>query len=111
MQDPLATAKFLIDINQKEKAKIVLDLMFPFAQNIEHFDELGQLYVKCKSFEGSLSTAFKVYNDFSLTKDQKLNVRANIIKGYLHLNKPEEALKFIDEWFGYLILFLLKDHL
>ena len=95
MQDPLATAKFLIDINQKEKAKIVLDLMFPFAQNIEHFDELGQLYVKCKSFEGSLSTAFKVYNDFSLTKDQKLNVRANIIKGYLHLNKPEEALKFI----------------
>ena len=95
MQDPLATAKFLIAINKMEKAKIVLDIMFPFAQNIEHFDELGQLYVKCKSFEGSLNTAFKVYNSFSLTKEQKLIVRTNIIRGYLHLNKPEEALKFI----------------
>jgi hypothetical protein len=95
MKDPLATAKFLIEINQREKAKIVLDLMFSFAQNIEHFDELGQLYVKCKSFEGSLNVALKVYSDFSLSKEQKYSVRTNIIRGHLNLNRPDEALKFI----------------
>jgi hypothetical protein len=95
MKDPLATAKFLIEINQREKAKIVLDLMFPFAQNIEHFDELGELYVKCKSFEGSLNVALKVYSDFSLSKEQKYIVRTNIIRGHLNLNRPDEALKFI----------------
>jgi tetratricopeptide (TPR) repeat protein len=95
MKDPLSTAKFLIDIDQKEKAKIVLDLMQPYAQLIEHFDELGQLYVKCKSFDRSLEIALKLYNDFSLTPDQKYTTRINIIRGYLQLNKPEEALKFI----------------
>ena len=95
MNDPLSTAKFLIDINQKEKAKIVLDLMFPYAQNIEHFDELGQLYVRCKSFDGSLKIALKMYNDFSLPTEEKYKVRTNIIRGYLQLNKPEDALKFI----------------
>jgi len=95
MKDPLSTAKFLIDINQKEKAKIVLDLMFPYAQIIEHFDELGQLYVKCKSFDGSLKIALKMYTDFSLPTEEKYKVRTNIIRGYLQLNKPEEALKFI----------------
>lgn len=95
MQDVLATAKFLIKINQKEKAKIVLDLMLPFAQAVEHFDELGHLYVECKCFKGSLNIALKLYNDFSLNPEQKYRVRTNIIRGYLQLNEPEEALKFI----------------
>jgi len=95
MKDPLATAKFFIDIKQNDKAKIVLDMLFPFAQNIEHFDELGQLYVNCKSYEGSLNVALKLHNSFPLMAQQKYQVRTNIIRGYLQVNKPEDALKFI----------------
>jgi len=95
LKDPLATAKFFIEIKQDDKAKIVLDLLKPYARTIEQFDELGSLYVKCSDFESSLEIALKVYNSFSLLPKQKFVARINIIRGYLQVNKPEDALKFI----------------
>lgn len=95
MKDPLATAKFFIDINQNDKAKIVLDLLKPYAQTLEQYDELGNLYIKSKDYKSALEIAFKLHNNFNLDSQQKQLMRTNIIRGCLQLNQPENALKFI----------------
>jgi len=94
MNDPLATAKFFLFLNENYKAKQVLDLLKPYAKSISDIDELGSLYSKNKNFEDVLELAHKVYN-LCETEDQKYNARQNIIRGYLNLNKPLEALKHI----------------
>ena len=93
--DPLATAKFFIAINQLSKAKKVLDLLLPHAETLEQFDQLGSLYAQSKDLQSSLNIALKLYEDFSLTKEEKYGVILNISRCYLHVNKPENALEFI----------------
>ena len=94
-KNPLTTAEFFIDIKQFEKAKIVLDLLKPYASTIDDFDQLGKLYADIREFNDSLEIALKMY---SMTTVETLlrELRTNIIRAYLNLNKPYDALRYID---------------
>ena len=90
--NPLATAEFLISINQNEKAKIALDLMKPYATNILQMDAMGKLYADIREFNDTLELAQKMYHMMD-TSEGKFDSRVNIIRAYLHLNEPNKALE------------------
>jgi len=92
--NPLATAEFFIHIKQNDKAKIVLDLMKPYCRTIEQIDEVGKLYSEIREFEDTLELGLKIY-EMCNTTQMKFDARVNIIRAYLNLNKPYEALSFI----------------
>jgi len=95
MKNPLETVDFLIDIKQNEKAKQVLDIMKPLASSILELDQLGKNYAEIREFKDCLEIAYKIYDQCQTTKD-KWNARVNIIRAYLNLNEPEQALKYIE---------------
>jgi hypothetical protein len=92
--NPLATAEFFIHLKQFEKAKIVLDLLKPYAQRIEEIDQIGKLYADIREFNDTLELAEKIYA-LVQTSQAKFDARVNIIRAYLNLNKPIEALTYI----------------
>lgn len=92
--NPLATAQFFIDIKQNQKAKIVLDLLKPYAQRIDEIDQLGKLYSEIREFNDTLELAHKIYTLVD-TKQSQWDARVNIIRAYLNLNMPKEALTYI----------------
>lgn len=94
MKNPTETAEFFIHIKQFEKAKIILDLLNPYAQNIYEINELGKLYSEIKDFTGVLELAYRML-DLVDSPQAKFDTRTNIIRAYLNLNKPEDALKHI----------------
>lgn len=94
MNNPLATAEFFIHIKQFEKAKIVLDLLKPYAQRVEELDQLGKLYADIREFNDTLELAHKIYALVN-THDARFDARVNIIRAYLNLNKPIDALTYI----------------
>jgi hypothetical protein len=93
-KSPLATAEFFIELRQPEKAKIVLDLLKPYATGIEQIDQIGKLYADIREFNDTLDLAHKIYN---LCKDDetRYTARVNIIRAHLNLNQPKEALEYI----------------
>lgn len=95
MRNPTETAEFFIHIKQPNKAKIVLDLLKPYAENLSELNQLGKLYYEIKDFNNVIKIGQKIEN---LVNDiqSKINVRNNIINAYIKLNKPEEALKYIE---------------
>jgi hypothetical protein len=92
--NPLATAEFFIYLKQFDKAKIVLDLLKPYAQRIEDIDQLGKLYADIREFNDTLELAERIYA-LVQTPQTKFDARVNIIRAYLNLNKPIEALTYI----------------
>jgi len=92
--NPLATAEFFIFLKQFDKAKIVLDLLKPYANSIEEIDQLGKLYAEIREFTDTLELAHKIYT-LTNTPQTKYDARVNIIRAYLNLNKPIEALEYI----------------
>lgn len=92
--NPTSTADFFISIKKFDKAKIVLDLLKPYATTIESIDQLGKLYTEIREFEDSLELAHKIY---ALVKDpdHRYDARVNIIRSCLNLNKPKEALVYV----------------
>lgn len=94
MNNPLATAEFFIYLKQYDKAKIVLDLLKPLANTIDQIDQLGKLYADIREFNDTLELALKIL-DLSISDDQRRNARVNVIRAYLNLNKPIEALTHI----------------
>ncbi len=92
--NPLATAEFFIHLKQFEKAKIVLDLMKPYAQRIEEIDQIGKLYADIREFNDTLELAHRIY---ALVKDPdaRFDARVNIIRAHLNLNQPKEAMVYI----------------
>ena len=94
MNNPLATAEFFIHIKQFDKAKIVLDLLKPYAIRIEEIDQLGKLYAEIREFNDTLELAKRIY-DLVKTSEQKFDARVNIIRAYLNLNEPYKALEYI----------------
>lgn len=95
MRNPTETAEFFIHIKQPNKAKIVLDLLKPYAENLSELNQLGKLYYEIKDFNNVIKIGQKIEN---LVNDiqSKINVRNNIINAYIKLNKPEDALKYIE---------------
>ena len=94
MMNPLATAEFFIYLKQFEKAKIVLDLLKPYAANLEQLDQLGKLYAEIREFNDTLELAQKMYAMVN-TPVARFDARVNIIRAYLNLNKPIDALVYI----------------
>jgi len=92
--NPLATAEFFIFLKQFDKAKIVLDLLKPYAQRIEEIDQIGKLYADIREFNDTLELAERIYSLVN-TPDARFDARVNIIRAYLNLNKPKEALAYI----------------
>ena len=92
--NPLATAEFFIHLKQFEKAKIVLDLLKPYAQRIEEIDQIGKLYADIREFNDTLELAERIYA-LVQTPQAKFDARVNIIRAYLNLNKPIEALTYV----------------
>ena len=92
--NPLATAEFFIHLKQFEKAKIVLDLLKPYAANLEQLDQLGKLYADIREFNDTLELAQKMYAMVN-TPVARFDARVNIIRAYLNLNKPIEALVYV----------------
>lgn len=92
--NPLSTAEFFIHIKQFEKAKIVLDLLKPFASNLTELDQLGKCYAEIREFNDTLEIAHKMYSLVN-TPEARFDARVNIIRAYLNLNKPKEALTYI----------------
>lgn len=92
--NPLATAEFFIHMKQFDKAKIVLDLMKPYAQGPMEIDQIGKLYADIREFNDTLELALRLY---AIVKDPqaRFDARTNIIRAYLNLNKPKEALVYI----------------
>jgi hypothetical protein len=93
--NPLSTAEFFIHIKQFEKAKIVLDLLKPYASNMAELDQLGKCYAEIREFNDTLEIAHKMYSLVD-TQDARFDARVNIIRAYLNLNKPKEALTYIN---------------
>ena len=92
--NPLATAEFFIKIKQNDKAKIVLDLIKPYAFQIGEMDQLGKLYAEIREFNDTLELAQKIYA-LVQTDEARFDARVNIIRAYLNLNKPKDALVYI----------------
>ena len=92
--NPLATAEFLISIRQNDKAKIALDLVKPYAQSIEQLDALGKLYADIREFNDTLELALIIHSKVN-SSVALWDSRVNIIRAYLNLNKPKEALVYI----------------
>jgi hypothetical protein len=93
--NPLLTAEFFISHRDSTSAKIVLDLMKPYATTIPQMDALGKLYADIREFNDTLELAHKIYQLVD-APDAKFDARVNIIRAYLNLNKPIEALKYIN---------------
>jgi tetratricopeptide (TPR) repeat protein len=93
--NPLSTAEFFIQIRQFDKAKIVLDLLKPYASNIQEIDQLGKCYAEIREFNDTLELAHRIYALVN-TKESKFDSRVNIIRAHLNLNQPKEALVYID---------------
>jgi hypothetical protein len=94
MNNPLASAEFLIHIKQFEKAKIVLDLLKPYASRLEELDQLGKLYAEIREFNDTLELAERMYALVQAPK-ARFDSRVNIIRAYLNLNRPIDALVYI----------------
>lgn len=94
MRNPTETAEFFIHLKEYKKAKIVLDLLKSHASTIEEMDQLGKLYAEIKEFNETLELAHKIYQ-LVKTPKSKFDTRTNIIRSYLNLNKPEDALQYI----------------
>jgi len=94
MKNPLNTAEFFAEIKQFEKAKIVLDLLKPYAQTIEDIDKLGKIYADIREFNDTLELAHRIY-DLLPDNVSKFDARVNIIRAHLNLNQPEQALEYI----------------
>lgn len=94
MNNPLSTAEFLISINQKDKAKKVLDIMKPFCKELIAIDAIGKLYADLREFDDCLELALKAYS-MQLTNDQRFDIRTNIIRAYLNLNEPKKAMTYV----------------
>lgn len=92
MNNPLATAEFFIFLKQFDKAKIVLDLLKPYANGIQEIDQLGKLYAEIREFNTTLELGQKIYG-LVTSPQSKYDARVNIIRAYLNLNNPIEALK------------------
>ena len=95
MNNPLSTAEFFIHLKQFDEAKIVLDLLKPYANDIRSIDQLGKLYADIREFNDTLELAHKIYS-LAETTEGKFDARVNIIRAYLNLNMPKEALIYIN---------------
>lgn len=93
--DPLGTAKFFINLKQPENAKVSLDQVKPYCQTVQQLDAIGKLYADCREWNDSLEIARKLHSLLP-SNQSKYDIRTNIVRSLLNLNRPEEALIYIN---------------
>lgn len=93
--NPLGTAEFFIKIKQFDKAKQVLDIIKPFAIGVGEMDQLGKCYAEIREFNDTLDLSLKIYKMIGNNSPSAFDARVNIIRAYLNLNKPIDALEYI----------------
>lgn len=93
--DALGTAKFFANMNKHDKAKEILDMVKPFCFNFQQYDAIGKIYSDIREFKDALEFALKMHSLAEKNQD-KWDIRTNIVRQYLNLNQPENALIYIN---------------
>lgn len=93
--DPLNTIRFLMSINQNKDAKIVLDVMKKYCRTLPQIDELGKIYSEIKDPESCVELAKKALL-LTEVEQERFMIRTNIIRSLITLNRPVEALEYIN---------------
>lgn len=93
--DALGTAKFFAQADRFEEAKIALDLVKPHCFHPAQIDAIGKLYSDIREHKDCLELALKL-NSMVNDSQSIYDTTTNIIRAYLNLNKPLEALKYIE---------------
>jgi tetratricopeptide (TPR) repeat protein len=96
-KNPLVAAEFFIEMKKFDEAKIILDLLKPYTgEELTSIDAIGKLYAEVRDFNTTLELAKKTYAKVK-TDEERYILRVNMIRAYLNLNKPEEALELVLE--------------
>lgn len=95
VHDALGTAKFLIEGDKLKEARQVLDIVYPFANTIEQLDAIGLAYSQAKGWDKCADIAMRIYT--IIEEPHKSLARESLINAYLNLNRPNDALKLIEE--------------
>ena len=95
-RDPLVTVHFLMSINQNKDAKIVLDVMKKYCKTIPQIDSLGKLYSEIKDYESCVELA-KMALQLTGKTDEQITIKTNIIRSLINLNRPLDALAYIED--------------
>lgn len=95
-QDPdaLGTAKFFANINKHDVAKQILDMVKPYCSSFAQYDAIGKIYSDIREFNDALEFALKMHG-MAQDNQSKYDIRTNIVRQYLNLNRPEDALAYI----------------
>jgi tetratricopeptide (TPR) repeat protein len=89
----------LLDLLNDDRRDLVWSLIehyYKKSTRLEHFDALGFISLKSEKRDTYLKCAEAVYS-LSETPEQKYLSRANLYKAYNALNRPEEALFYINQ--------------
>lgn len=92
--DAIGTAKFFINLGKKKEANTVLDMIYPLCNTMEQLDAVGQAYATNRNFTKSLEIAVRQLAK-ARNPTEMWDCRVNVIRCYLNLNRPDEALKYI----------------
>jgi tetratricopeptide (TPR) repeat protein len=86
----------LIRSDQRTLAWELIDYYYKKATTLEHFDILGYVSLKADKRDTYLKCAEAAYS-LALTPEQLFNARNNLYKAYNTMNRPEDALFYIEQ--------------
>lgn len=93
--DALGTAKFFIHTGKKHEANQILDMVLPYCKTMDQYDAIAYVYTKNRNFTRGLDIAKKML-PMAKNPEQMYNLRTNLARAYLNLNKPDQAIKYIN---------------
>lgn len=101
--DRLITSNLLQEIvldllkqDQRSLAWTLIDHYFVRAKTLEEFEVLGYVSLKAEKRDTYLKCAEYSYS-LALTPEQRYNARVNLYKAYNAMNRPEDALFYIEQ--------------
>jgi len=86
----------LIKSDQRTLAWNLIDHYYKTASSIEHFDILGYVSLKADKRDTYLKCAESAYS-LAITPEQMFNARNNLYKAYNTMNRPKDALFYIEQ--------------
>ena len=86
----------LVNCDKRNLAYSVLDHMYERSSTIQDYDIVGELSLKSEYRSLYFECAKTAYN-LSLTPEQRIAARENLIKAYSAMNYPEKALEYIEQ--------------
>lgn len=98
--DALGTANFFISGEKWKEAKQVLNLVRPYAKTVGQLDAIGKAYSECRDWGMTLEIANELFEVVDI-EPQRSNIRHSMIRALLNLNRPNEALKLIEDQIYY----------